>query len=81
MAGLKIEITSILIILFLSSCSSGVQKTVRVEHVVCQPICGDDYMLGGPSGMALSDSKKPENISGSVVCVVGDHLSSLSFLH
>lgn len=56
MAGLKIEITSILIILFLSSCSSGVQKTVRVEHVVCQQICGDDYMLGGPSGMALSDS-------------------------
>ena len=45
-----------LIISFLYSCQSGNQEAIRVENVACQPICGDDYIIGGPNAMALSDS-------------------------
>lgn len=45
-----------MIILFLHSCQSGNQETIREENVICQPICGDDYIMGGPNAMALSDS-------------------------
>lgn len=45
-----------ILIILLLSCRSGNQETIRIENIICQPICGDDYILGGPKEMALSDS-------------------------
>ncbi len=44
------------IFLLLLSCRSGTQETIRVENIICHPICGDNYIIGGPREMALSDS-------------------------
>lgn len=56
MAYIKVEIILGLIMLFLFSCCSGNQETVREENVMCHPICGEDYILGGPNAMAILDS-------------------------
>lgn len=45
-----------MVLIILHSCQSGNQETIREENVICQPICGDDYIMGGPNAMALSDS-------------------------
>lgn len=50
-----IVITGWMIVL-ISSCQSGKKENLRVENVNCRPICGDDYIIGGPRAMALSDS-------------------------
>lgn len=41
---------------FLHSCRSGNEEIIPIENVICKPICGDDYIMGGPNAMALSDS-------------------------
>lgn len=44
------------ILFLLLSCHSGTQETIRVEKIICHSICGDNYIIGGPREMALSDS-------------------------
>ncbi|MEY8687498.1 BF3164 family lipoprotein [Bacteroides sp. AN502(2024)] len=42
--------------LFFYSCRSESLENIRVENVICQPICGDDYIIGGARDMKLSNS-------------------------
>ncbi|WP_217938449.1 BF3164 family lipoprotein [Bacteroides acidifaciens] len=53
----KMPLLGGILILLLLSCRSSNQETIRVENIICQPIiCGDNYIIGGPREMALSDS-------------------------
>ena len=53
----KMPLLGGILILLLLSCRSSNQETIRVENIICQPIiCEDNYIIGGPREMALSDS-------------------------
>lgn len=53
----KMPLLGGILIFLLLSCRSSNQETIRVENIICQPIiCEDNYIIGGPREMALSDS-------------------------
>lgn len=53
----KMPLLGGILILLLLSCRSSNQEIIRVENIICQPIiCEDNYIIGGPREMALSDS-------------------------
>ena len=53
----KMPLLGGILILLLLSCRSSNQETIRVENIICQPIiCEDNYIIGSPREMALSDS-------------------------
>ena len=53
----KMPLLGGILIFLLLSCRSSNQETIRVENIICQPIiCEDNYIIGSPREMALSDS-------------------------
>lgn len=56
MRYLRFIIVTVWMLFLFFSCQSGSKENIRVENIWCHPICGDDYIIGGPRAMALSDS-------------------------